>query len=123
MNSLLPLLLVAGLACVYGANIDAVLCGPMCMMYCPYGNVLNDNGCPLCKCSNYVGFLVESNNRNIVNSRAVIGCDWHINFISDPAPELSKLTTAKACPQVMCMIYCPSGNLLGSDGCPQCACN
>ena len=25
-------------------------CGPVCAMYCPYGNVLDRNGCPMCIC-------------------------------------------------------------------------
>uniref|UniRef100_A0A0L8G2C5 Antistasin-like domain-containing protein n=1 Tax=Octopus bimaculoides TaxID=37653 RepID=A0A0L8G2C5_OCTBM len=30
----------------YGTRI----CGPVCMMFCEYGNVLDKNGCPICKC-------------------------------------------------------------------------
>jgi hypothetical protein len=25
-----------------------VVCGPMCNVYCPYGNKVDDNGCLLC---------------------------------------------------------------------------
>ena len=25
-------------------------CGPVCMIYCEYGNVLDKNGCPTCEC-------------------------------------------------------------------------
>ncbi|CAF2345588.1 unnamed protein product [Rotaria sp. Silwood2] len=25
-------------------------CPPLCRMYCKYGNVLDENGCPICKC-------------------------------------------------------------------------
>jgi hypothetical protein len=28
-----------------------IVCGPLCDLYCPYGNVLDANGCPLCKCN------------------------------------------------------------------------
>ncbi|XP_069101865.1 BPTI/Kunitz domain-containing protein 4-like [Argopecten irradians] len=100
MNSLLPILLVAGLACVYGASLNGLLCGPVCMMYCPFGNELNEKGCPLCKCKP---------NPDLV--------------IMDMSTAAVEVATKPACPQVMCMIYCPQGNLLGDDGCPKCACN
>lgn len=25
-------------------------CGPVCAMYCPFGNVRDANGCPICQC-------------------------------------------------------------------------
>jgi len=28
-----------------------IICGPVCDIYCPYGNVLDDKGCPTCKCN------------------------------------------------------------------------
>ena len=28
----------------------AVACGPVCQIFCPNGNVLDDNGCPTCNC-------------------------------------------------------------------------
>ena len=28
-----------------------VVCGPVCLMYCTYGNVLDENGCELCACN------------------------------------------------------------------------
>ena len=28
-----------------------VVCGPMCNVYCPYGNKVDDNGCTLCACN------------------------------------------------------------------------
>lgn len=32
--------------------VDArVLCGPVCLIYCAYGNVLDANGCPTCACN------------------------------------------------------------------------
>ncbi|XP_021377889.1 BPTI/Kunitz domain-containing protein 4-like [Mizuhopecten yessoensis] len=93
MNSFLPLLLAAGLVCVYGASLDRALCGPICMMYCQYGNVEDDDGCPICQCKPNPDSLV-----------------------------VREIQPQQGCPAVMCMIYCPNGHLLGSDGCPQCAC-
>jgi hypothetical protein len=33
------------------ASDGAVVCGPVCLMYCAYGNVLDENGCELCACN------------------------------------------------------------------------
>ncbi|HJX65264.1 MAG TPA: hypothetical protein VJ860_15085 [Polyangia bacterium] len=33
------------------ADAGAVVCGPVCEIYCPYGNVLDANGCPTCSCN------------------------------------------------------------------------
>ncbi|XP_033726244.1 BPTI/Kunitz domain-containing protein 4-like [Pecten maximus] len=106
MNSLLPLLLVAGLSCVYGASLDGLLCGPVCMIYCKFGNVEDDRGCPLCRCKPDPALAAMK------------------TATETPTVQSLELKTPQSvCPMVMCMIYCPTGNLLGSDGCPKCACN
>ncbi|XP_021377809.1 BPTI/Kunitz domain-containing protein 4-like [Mizuhopecten yessoensis] len=51
MNSLLAVLLFISLSYVYGTTVDKEDCGSMCMMYCRYGNVIDERGCPLCKCN------------------------------------------------------------------------
>ena len=28
-----------------------VFCGPVCLIYCPFGNVLDSQGCPTCACN------------------------------------------------------------------------
>jgi hypothetical protein len=40
--------LVASLA--IAKSIPSPTCGPMCTIYCPYGNVLDSTGCPTCTC-------------------------------------------------------------------------
>jgi hypothetical protein len=30
---------------------DTLTCGPVCAIFCPYGNVLDDRGCPTCVCN------------------------------------------------------------------------
>ena len=35
---------------VISKSIAPVTCGPVCEIYCEYGNVLDANGCPTCKC-------------------------------------------------------------------------
>ncbi|XP_060076156.1 BPTI/Kunitz domain-containing protein 4-like [Ylistrum balloti] len=51
MNSVLVVFLFVSLSLVYDNNVDAADCGPVCMMYCRYGNVMDERGCPLCKCN------------------------------------------------------------------------
>ncbi|XP_064596422.1 BPTI/Kunitz domain-containing protein 4-like [Liolophura sinensis] len=36
---------------IYAANLQIPVCGPVCMIYCPYGNVLDSKGCPTCSCN------------------------------------------------------------------------
>ncbi len=42
------LCLIASLA--LSKSIPAPECGPVCAIYCAYGNVLDDKGCPACQC-------------------------------------------------------------------------
>ncbi|XP_033725958.1 BPTI/Kunitz domain-containing protein 4-like [Pecten maximus] len=51
MNSFLVILVFISLSFVYGTSTDEVDCGPVCMVYCHYGNVMDERGCPLCKCN------------------------------------------------------------------------
>lgn len=40
----------ASLITVEAADLNAVLCGPVCMIWCPFGNVMDEKGCPTCRC-------------------------------------------------------------------------
>jgi hypothetical protein len=31
-------------------SVSGTKCGPVCEIYCEYGNILDANGCPTCKC-------------------------------------------------------------------------
>jgi hypothetical protein len=42
------LCLIASLA--IAKSIPSSTCGPICMIYCPYGNVLDSTECPTCSC-------------------------------------------------------------------------
>jgi hypothetical protein len=47
----LGLLLLCLIASVVRAeSIQSVTCGPVCEIYCQYGNVLDTKGCPTCSC-------------------------------------------------------------------------
>ncbi|XP_052696315.1 BPTI/Kunitz domain-containing protein 4-like [Crassostrea angulata] len=95
MNGVLCILL--GSLCLlqtHAANLDAVLCGPVCMIWCPFGNVMDERGCPTCRC--------RSEHTTTTEAPVSTG-------------------TPKVCAGVMCDIYCPQGHTL-VDGCPVCAC-
>ncbi|XP_078327480.1 uncharacterized protein LOC111115533 isoform X1 [Crassostrea virginica] len=92
------ILLLLGIICALhaaeAANLDAVLCGPVCMIWCPFGNVMDEHGCPTCRCRSE-----------------------HITTTEKPTSSVSP----KVCLGVMCDIYCPQGHKM-VDGCPVCAC-
>ncbi|KAK3579677.1 hypothetical protein CHS0354_000057 [Potamilus streckersoni] len=75
------------------ANLQRAICGPVCMIYCPYGNIMDDRGCPTCRC----------HFEPVINQN-----------ITEPVLH--------SCPGVLCDIYCPNGNELDQHGCPMCAC-
>ncbi len=50
MHSLSILLLCLIVALGLSASIPDPECGPICAIYCQYGNVINEDGCPTCKC-------------------------------------------------------------------------
>ncbi|XP_046543734.1 BPTI/Kunitz domain-containing protein 4-like [Haliotis rubra] len=72
------------------------ICGPVCMIYCPFGNVLDSSGCPTCK------------------------CNW-----PEPsdAPEPAKKAICFNPQMALCDLYCPTGRMAhDSQGCPICRC-
>jgi hypothetical protein len=73
-----------------------VVCGPVCLMYCYYGNVLDENGCETCGCN-------------------------PPPTVNPTCPCASG--TAKS--DYGCLIcgYCSAGYLLDENGCETCACN
>ncbi|XP_069103205.1 BPTI/Kunitz domain-containing protein 4-like [Argopecten irradians] len=51
MNLSQIFLVFVSITFVYGYDTDGVHCGPVCMIYCHYGNVMDERGCPLCECN------------------------------------------------------------------------
>ncbi|XP_064620495.1 uncharacterized protein LOC135483470 isoform X2 [Lineus longissimus] len=90
-----------------------VLCGPVCMIWCPYGNVLNSNGCPTCQCKNALD-----------GSSPFPTIDMTSLMVSKKrSPSPAKKAIFKPECGVVCMIWCPFGKVLDSNGCPTCQCN
>eukprot|EP01097_Dermamoeba_algensis_P001600 TRINITY_DN159_c0_g1_i7.p1 TRINITY_DN159_c0_g1~~TRINITY_DN159_c0_g1_i7.p1 ORF type:complete len:556 (+),score=136.46 TRINITY_DN159_c0_g1_i7:38-1705(+) len=75
-------------------------CGPVCMMFCPFGNELDANGCPICKCK-------EAPATARMSSPLVV-----TQTTTPQAPECGPV----------CMMFCPFGNELDANGCPICKC-
>jgi hypothetical protein len=90
---------------------DSLTCGPVCAIFCPNGNVLDDRGCPTCACKPTTcppvrceekckfGFKNDAN-----------GCQ---TCICNPKP---------ACTPVTCKIACPNGFETDDEGCEICKC-
>ncbi len=51
MHSLTIFLLCLVISLTLAKSISDPACGVICAIYCPYGNVLDENSCPTCKCN------------------------------------------------------------------------
>ncbi|XP_071098249.1 BPTI/Kunitz domain-containing protein 4-like [Haliotis cracherodii] len=90
------LLLAVVVAVAYAAPRDQALCGPVCMIYCPFGNVLDSNGCPTCSC----------------------------NWPTSNAPSVEKKALCFNAQMALCDLWCPSGRMAhDANGCPLCKCD
>jgi hypothetical protein len=50
MHSLTIVLLCLVVSVALSKSISDPECGPVCAIYCLYGNVFDDKGCPACQC-------------------------------------------------------------------------
>lgn len=50
MQYLILLVLCSTFSLTFGKALSPVKCGPVCDIYCPFGNVFDDKGCPTCRC-------------------------------------------------------------------------
>jgi hypothetical protein len=81
-----------------------LLCGPVCMIFCLYGNVLDDRGCPTCTC----------------NPAPVDGGGKDTRSADAGPPDVGP--DVMTCGPV-CAIDCQYGNVMDAKGCPTCTCN
>ena len=79
-----------------GGTDGKVVCGPVCLAYCPYGNVLDENGCEICGC------------KPPPTVNPTCPCDS------------GTAQTAYGC---LTCGYCANGYVLDANGCPTCSCN
>jgi hypothetical protein len=118
---------VTGTAGKGGAD-GGVACGPVCQIYCQYGNVLDANGCPTCACNPAPSVCPTDEcpasppfaeptcgSAPIIAAACLRGtdgtCAWH-------APSCGM------CPAINCPnLTCANGYVSDSGGCATCACN
>jgi hypothetical protein len=106
-------------ASVGSATVDASPkkeCSPiMCMMFCPFDFVKDEDGCNLCKC-----------NEAPVPTNPIEPAPVPINPIETPIrPALvqpKKEEAKEQCSQRMCRMYCPLGFVEDDKGCAKCEC-
>ncbi|CAG2256573.1 unnamed protein product [Mytilus edulis] len=86
---------------------------PLCMMYCEYGNHVDQDGCAICKCKQppYCS-----------NVMCAMYCEHGFQVGADGC-EICKCNQPPHCQPVMCNMFCDHGFKFGADGCEICKCN
>ncbi|XP_057301862.1 antistasin-like [Hydractinia symbiolongicarpus] len=84
-------------------------CGPNCLIYCPYGRILDKNGCPTCRCK---------------PKSCPPVCDKYCHFgkLLDKNGCQTCVCRQKACPQLSCNVFCLFGAETDINGCDTCKC-
>jgi hypothetical protein len=108
-----------------GAGGTGVMCGPVCAIFCQYGNVLDANGCATCQCNPapactptecggpppYAQPMCTGPIAPAACTRGADGkCAWH-----PPSCVM--------CAALGCNPMCPNGVALDASGCPTCQCS
>jgi hypothetical protein len=94
-----------------GGAGGSTMCGPVCDIYCPYGNATDAQGCALCKC-------------NPPPTCAPVKCmPCPYGSLKD-ANGCDTCQCIGKCPSIACpAIYCEFGSPTDPNGCPTCGCN
>lgn len=108
-------------ACVDGTLVkftcEKVCPQLMCMMYCPFGTLVDADGCPSCSCKPDPTPCVCGQSCALTsNEKGVCQPDGSCGV------EL-KAHCQPACDGLMCKMFCPYGNVISTNGCPSCQCN
>jgi hypothetical protein len=89
------------------------MCGPVCALYCPNGNVPDERGCPTCKC-------------NPPPACPAVACGLVCRYglaTDDKGCAACKCNPPPMCTPVTCKLFCPHGFKKDAQGCEVCACN
>jgi len=102
---------------------DLHVCGPVCDIYCQYGNVLDNWGCPTCQCKPATACPTGS---HAVTCRPDTVCALDCSEYQRGADgcQLCACLTPATCsaPGAGACIYCPFGYRTGPSGCRTCSC-
>ncbi|MBK7861149.1 MAG: hypothetical protein IPJ65_21565 [Archangiaceae bacterium] len=97
-------------------------CGPVCAIYCPWGNVKDMNGCDTCACN--PAPPVQCGATTCPSGTEC--CNASCGVCVPPGGACTKefcqsVDAGPMCPPV-CDIFCPNGNVKDGNGCDTCAC-
>jgi hypothetical protein len=93
-------------------------CGPVCDIYCQYGNVVDEKGCPTCRCN------PAPDPCSTVLCAAGTHCEkQEVVCVTAPCPPIAVCVPDVPKCGPVCAIACPYGNVLDATGCPTCSCN
>jgi hypothetical protein len=119
--------------------LDLVRCPPVCAVFCPFGNVLDSNGCKTCRCKGPSFDLINTRRRlDRFCGYSARMCDMHCEHgrVLDPngcpTCECVHAETTPIAPiehhqpghtcGVVCMLFCEGGMIEDEFGCPTCKC-
>ncbi len=130
--TMLSLLCVAGCGRLYNVGDDSnhkdnlgqgggtAQCGPVCAIWCEFGNVLDANGCPTCAC-NPPPQPVQCGSRTCAVGEEC--CNASCGICVAPGGACTQQACSPVCPAVACTLACQYGFQKGPDGCEICVCN
>ncbi|XP_065644974.1 antistasin-like isoform X1 [Hydra vulgaris] len=103
-------------------------CGPVCKIFCPYGNVLDKNGCPTCRCKTQPTCgpvcMIYCVNGNVLDGRRCPTCSCNkIPKCVSKQYSIEDINFKQKCPSIACpLIKCAYGHVLDQNGCKTCSC-
>jgi len=115
-------------------NIVAPVCNPiqcpkvMCMMFCPSGNAVDENGCPSCQCNPVPDACPCGQSCNTTKDfwagrSGVCQPDGKTCATNAAAPFcFVNSLAASSCVPKTCSSFCESGTVVDYSGCPTCEC-
>jgi hypothetical protein len=102
---------------------DLHVCGPLCNIYCPYGNVLDSFGCPTCQCKPAPGCPTGSHAVTCPpDSACTLDCSEYQRGSDGCQLCACRAPATCAPPGGAACIYCPFGYRSGPSGCNTCSC-
>jgi hypothetical protein len=107
-----------------GGTDGNVVCGPVCLIYCAYGNVVDENGCETCGCKPppTVNPTCPCAAGTAQTAYGCLTCGYCTNgYVLDANGCPTCSCNPPSCPAMKCA-SCPYGYLKDASGCPTCTC-